>query len=199
MDDPYSVPLPGGEEERLELPLRLGEGRVEGPGARPRDPWFRARVLLVAGWLGFLWLAYGVLDLTIPWVSATTPVLFLFLALGGLLTLPLLIGRGRGLRHLMAAVALFGAFAAGIAHRYHSNDDLVKPFARAFAGIRSGMTPAEVDAVFRAQFPGRLPLKEGGGGSISYILDPDDGRYNSEIIYVKLTNGRVVAVEYLPD
>jgi hypothetical protein len=73
-----------------------------------------------------------------------------------------------------------------------------KPFRRAFYEIRPGMIESEVDALFFAQL-GRIPNKRRSPRTLSYCLDPINGRYNAEIILINFADGRVTGAEYHPD
>lgn len=79
----------------------------------------------------------------------------------------------------------------------------VKPFRRLFGSIHQGMSKDELILRLHAQFPveGRFPIPSirESESTVSFCLDPNDGRYNSEFIQVKLAGGTVVSCEYLPD
>jgi len=61
------------------------------------------------------------------------------------------------------------------------------------------MTLEEVEVEFRREFNGTLPSHRYEPSSWHYCLDPNDGRFNAEIISIGVREGRVVTAEYLPD
>lgn len=100
----------------------------------------------------------------------------------------------------------------------------VKPFIQFYLDIKHGMTIQEVQSRFNQRFPkdGRFAQPEwqlnyGHQGvlensdpkekgflavpdqNLNFILDPNDGRYNAEVVTVYFKDGKVVGMEYLPD
>ena len=72
-------------------------------------------------------------------------------------------------------------------------------FLRAYAQIHPGMTEMQVEAVIRNQFRGKHPLARVDDSGLQYTLDPDDGRFNSEFIVVRMIDGKVIEADYLRD
>lgn len=81
----------------------------------------------------------------------------------------------------------------------------LKPFARFYAAIESGMTEMEVLRALETQFPRegryRRPFvnRRLGQTHLGFILDPKDGRYDTEIVALELEDGRVVSKRYYAD
>ncbi|MEN6334725.1 MAG: hypothetical protein ABFE01_10725 [Phycisphaerales bacterium] len=79
----------------------------------------------------------------------------------------------------------------------------VKPFRQFHGAIRSGMTPEDVRGELARRFPanGRFlrPVEHASDEGLSFVLDPNDGRYNAELVVVHLAVGRVVSKECLSD
>lgn len=133
-------------------------------------------------------------------ISAHPTAVVLTLGLGGLVTLPIVLKGRRSVRRLMAAIAIYGVFSAWIVTLKQVDWDARKPFLRAYQQIRPGMTQADVESLMHRQFAGKKqPVAHWRKGSGSYILDPDDGRFNSEIIAIKMLDDRVVSADYLAD
>jgi hypothetical protein len=80
-----------------------------------------------------------------------------------------------------------------------------KPFQRFYAAIRSGMTELEVLGALHSQFPvtGKYPRpfvnRLVGPNHLGFILDPDEGRYDAEIVSVELDSARVIRKQYQMD
>lgn len=79
----------------------------------------------------------------------------------------------------------------------------VKPFTRFYQSIHIGMSDPEVHDLLVKHFPENGPYKRpkvyyGDDGS-SFILDPNDGCYNAEIIDLKMDDGKLSSKQYLPD
>ena len=80
----------------------------------------------------------------------------------------------------------------------------VKPYRRFYNSIHNGMTRAEVMAELHRQFPahGRYPVPALGNESDSqmmFFLDPLQGAYNAEGVFLGLKDGRVTSKVYSPD
>jgi hypothetical protein len=96
-------------------------------------------------------------------------------------------------------------FAALLALLAVADTSPVKPFARFYAAVEPGMTEEEVLKALDHQFPatGRYPRplvnRRVGPTHLAFILDPQDGRYDSEIVALELEAGRVVRKRYYPD
>jgi hypothetical protein len=79
----------------------------------------------------------------------------------------------------------------------------VKPFRQFYWTIRDGMTPEDVRGELVRQFPanGRFPrpVEHASDEGLSFLLDPNDGHYNAELVVVHLAAGKVTSREYLPD
>ena len=61
------------------------------------------------------------------------------------------------------------------------------------------MTRAEVEATIQREFSDVKPEIYFEEPNIWLRLDPNDPRYNMEIIRIIMSNGRVISKEYLPD
>ncbi|WP_427160748.1 hypothetical protein ACQFX9_03645 [Aliinostoc sp. HNIBRCY26] len=119
---------------------------------------------------------------------------------------------------------LFIGFNLSLFALYFITLSPVKPFTQFYLDIKHGMTIQEVQTRFNQRFPkdGRFPqpesqlLDESHGvlenidpkakgflalpdQLLNYILDPNDGRYNAELVNVYFKDGKVVGMEYLPD
>lgn len=153
----------------------------------------------------------GLLSLSMFWQFRLLILFFM-----GLLILPrLLITRQK------AVVALFLGFALLLFLLPLIDTSPVKPFRRFYQNIDIGMHLSQVQANFEQQFPAdgkfRQPVSSFGDGSpftlydhnpsltvtpnksLYYTLDPDDGRFNSEILVIYFKDDKVVGSEYLPD
>jgi hypothetical protein len=88
----------------------------------------------------------------------------------------------------------------------------VKPAVRAVREIRPGMSESEVREILARHFPenGRFKRPEIGplqpipgdplhGDSLSFALDPHDGRYNAATVKIEFSSGRCVSAEFSPD
>jgi hypothetical protein len=81
----------------------------------------------------------------------------------------------------------------------------LKPFGRFYAGIKPGMTEADVLRALEREFPPTGPPprpvvnRRVGPNHLGFILDPKDGRYDAEIVAVDLLAGRVVSKHYYSD
>ena len=79
-----------------------------------------------------------------------------------------------------------------------------KPFMRFYDSLQEGMSEAKIDELLAKNFPdsGRFnrPVAYGyGSDHIQFTLDPNDGRYNAELILLYMRNGRLGAKEYSGD
>jgi hypothetical protein len=140
-----------------------------------------------------IWASVALLDFIFPIVISVKSTAIAF-AFGVLFAGPLVHAahwRSRG-----AAVAVF--LACLIALQYIDWDPR-KPFRRTYARIHRGMTLADMNRAFRKQFGGALPVHHKFGGSVTYTLDKNNGRYNADLIVVTMENGLVVKADYLPD
>jgi len=135
------------------------------------------------------------------WVGASRNVLFevCFISLGivvGALVWPL--GNHRGLLIVPSAYVLF------VLALPFMELSPVKPAVRAVHDIHPGMSESQVRAVLDRHFPeiGRFkrpkmgPLHE---DCLSFVLDPNDGRYNAAIVRGKFSGGKCISAEFLPD
>jgi hypothetical protein len=80
----------------------------------------------------------------------------------------------------------------------------VKPAVRAVHEIRPGMSEAQVRTILDRHFPEHGHFKRPTIGALhendlSFVLDPNDGRYNAAIVQIKFSEGRCVSAEFLPD
>jgi len=79
----------------------------------------------------------------------------------------------------------------------------VKPFKRFYYSLDAGVTQAEVTYNLEKYFPRngkyQQPSFSPNNDRVWFALDPDDGRYNSEIIEVIFKNGRIESTRYYPD
>ncbi len=146
-----------------------------------------------------LGLVFTLADLAVQ-LSTSATALLVVLALGLLFSLPLFFGGRRSIHQLLIAVAVYGIFAAWIVTLPRIDWDVAKPFVRAFHQIHPGMTRADVEVVMRREFLGKkAPTPTWKAQTGHYILDPDDGAFNAEILFLQMTDGRVTSVEYLMD
>ena len=80
----------------------------------------------------------------------------------------------------------------------------VKPAVRAVHEIRRGMSEAQVRAVLDRHFPEQGHFKRPAIGalhqdSLSFVLDPNDGRYDAAVVQIKFSAGECVSAEFLSD
>jgi hypothetical protein len=61
------------------------------------------------------------------------------------------------------------------------------------------MTMEQVKAIMHQRFRGKRPVGRFGDWGAQYILDPDDGRFNSEMIVIQMADGKVASAYYSPD
>jgi hypothetical protein len=121
------------------------------------------------------------------------------MGVGLLVAAPLFVGRRRSVRDMMIGIGVLGLYFGWVVALGQLDWDKRKPFIRAYARIQEGMTQREVEDCLRNQFGDRVPPSTIGPRSMSYCLDPNDGRYNSEFIMIHLEDGRVVSKKYEPD
>jgi hypothetical protein len=126
-------------------------------------------------------------------------VVLVALGLGAAAALPLLVRPSGGTRRLLAAVAAYGVFAGWVMVQRHIDWNMSKPFRRLYSQIKPGMTREQVEAIMVEQFPGKRPFARCDAEGMQYTLDPDDGRFNSEFIVIKMIDGKVSWADYLPD
>jgi hypothetical protein len=74
-----------------------------------------------------------------------------------------------------------------------------RPFLRAFSKIHPGMSREQVEAIMRQEFRGKRPVLRVYPSVLQFTLDPDDGRFNSELIVIEMAGGKVISSDYLPD
>ena len=135
------------------------------------------------------------------WAGGSQRVFFelLFISIGVEIgALVLLLGRHKALVVLPSAYVLFLLVLPVL------ELSPVKPAVRAVNEIRPGMTESQVRAVLDRRFPahGRFKRPEMGtlhGGVLSFVLDPNDGRYNAAIVRIKFAAEKCVSAEFLPD
>lgn len=148
--------------------------------------------------LAALGAAFAVLDMTFC-VGESTNAVLAALAIGLFAVGPLLLDRAIGVRRLLAVIAVYGVFACWIGVQRNIDWNMRRHFLRAYAQIHPGMTEKQVDGVMRKQFHGKRPLARFDDSGVQYTLDPDDGRFNSEFIVVRMIDGKVVEADYLRD
>jgi len=79
-----------------------------------------------------------------------------------------------------------------------------KTFIGFYYSIQIGMSDTEVNDLLVKHFPENGSYKRPVGGydgryEMCYILDPNDGRYNAELLVLKMDNRKVSSKRYLPD
>lgn len=144
--------------------------------------------LLFAGFLDYL----GAATL-IPMIMASFAIAGL--AVGGLFWI-----RGNS-RSVVGLVAIY--FLALVVLRLVAIGP-TKPFRAFYRSVEPGMSEATVLAELEERFPepGRFrrpTVYRPEAGGLTLTLDRTDWRYNSEIVRVELSGGRVVSKDYLPD
>jgi len=81
----------------------------------------------------------------------------------------------------------------------------VKPAKRVVAAIQPGMTESQVRSIVDAEFPlgGRFQRPGIGSirndGTLSFVLDHNDERYDAAIVEVTFRGGRVTRSRFMPD
>jgi hypothetical protein len=115
---------------------------------------------------------------------------------------------------------LFLGFNISLLALYFVTLSPVKPFTKFYLDVKNGMKVEEVQGLFKEHFPQdgkfrqpewslndsleNIDSEQKGFVTVSdqhlnYILDPNDGRYNAEILIVYFQDGKVVKTKYLPD
>ncbi|MCF4966799.1 hypothetical protein [Nostoc sp. CMAA1605] len=119
---------------------------------------------------------------------------------------------------------LFIGFNLSLLALYFVTLSPVKPFRQFYFDIKHGMTIPEVQSRLNQRFHegvrfpqpqgtfiygyedvlGKIDPKEKGFLAVpdqilNYVLDPNDGRYNAEVVNVYLKDGKVVGMEYSGD
>ncbi|OCQ92636.1 hypothetical protein BCD64_07725 [Nostoc sp. MBR 210] len=113
---------------------------------------------------------------------------------------------------------LFIGFNLSIFALYFVTLSPVKPFMQFYSDIKHGMTIPEVQSRFNQRFPkgGRFPqplgefMGENGDAlekidpvvhdqHLNYILDPNNARYNAEVVNVYFKDGKVIEAKYSGD
>ena len=135
------------------------------------------------------------------WTGASLDIVFNVIALvigGAISALAWMVGRKRIYGFLTVPILLLLVFLRLV--------DLspVKPAVRGVAMIQPGMTESEVRGVFEHQFPehGRFKRPEMGplrNDTLSFVLDPNDGRYNAAVVEVQFQSGLSTTARFLPD
>jgi len=175
------------------LPLSTFFAPRDHTGAR----WF-ANALLFASLGMLLFVALGV---GVGFGFSAYPLfnlLFLLLVLGN--SIP------TAIRYRSRLCGAMGVVAAGCILVLHAVDFTpVKPFTRFYAAIETGMPEPQVLELLDKHFPedGRFKTpvfrRSEQNDRLGSVLDPQDGRYNAEMITIGLRDGRVVRKEYFPD
>ena len=142
--------------------------------------------------------AFAVFDMSFN-LGDSNELVLAALALGAAAAWPLFLRRGGSTRRLLAAVAAYGLFTCWITVQQHIDWNMSKPFRRMYRQIKPGMTREQVEAIMVEQFPGKRPFARYDAEGLQYILDPDDGRFNSEFIVIKMIDGKVSWADYLAD
>jgi hypothetical protein len=148
-------------------------------------------LILVASAFTFLDRAVG--------ISTMTPAILVALAFGFFVALPLFFNGDKGVKRLLFAVAVYAVFAGCITFVRHIDWDKRKTFMRAFARIQPGMTRSQVESLMSEEFRGMAPVGHWTGDRGRYCLDPNDGAFNAEIVFVSMQDDQVVKAEYLTD
>ncbi len=148
--------------------------------------------------LAALGTAFAVYDMSFN-IGESTEAVSIALTLGFVAAGPLFLQRAGGLRRLLVAILVYGAFAGWIVVQRHIDWNVRRPFVRAYAMIRPGMTREQVEAALRQELRGKRLTARSDTWGVQYTLDPDDGRFNSEFIIIEMIEGRVVSTRYSPD
>ena len=99
----------------------------------------------------------------------------------------------------MAVLAIYAVFTFWIAGQRNIDWNMRRHFLRAYAQIKPGMTRIEVERIMRNHFGSKRPLSRFDDSGVLFTLYPYDGRFNSEIIDVRMLEGKVVEADYLRD
>lgn len=104
------------------------------------------------------------------------------------------------------ALWLHGFFLAAYLALMFTDLSPVKPYRRFYNSIRPGMTRAQVMQALHRQFPkdGRYPVPILRNAANSYFemmffLDPNQGAYNAEGVFITMSNELVASKSYSPD
>lgn len=135
------------------------------------------------------------------WIGASRSLGFeaCFILLGIVVgTLVMLLGRHKALLFVPSAYVLFMLALPFV------ELSPVKPAVRAVQEIRPGMSESQVRVVFDRHFPehGRFKRPEIGPvdhGVLSFVLDRNDGRYDTSSVQVRFSAGKCVSAEFLGD
>jgi hypothetical protein len=153
----------------------------------------RVRTVAVCLGLGVIAGITALLDLAVPIVVSIRSALASF-AVGFSFAVPLI--RGPCWSARAAALATYLVWLLLLPH---ASWDPRKPFWRAYGSIEKGMTRQEVEELLRRQFDGRVPDHKYDARHWFFYLNSNNGRYDSEIIAVDISKGRVENVAYWPD
>jgi hypothetical protein len=169
-----------------------------GPQGHPERQagWLHEALSLTA--LATLGTAFAVLDMTFC-IGDSTDAVLIALMLGLVAAAPVLLHRAVRVRTLLVAVGVYSLFACWIVVQREIDWNLRRPFRRAYSQIRPGMTMEQVKAIMHQRFRGKRPVGRFGGWGAQYTLDPDDGRFNSEIIVIQMADGKVASADYSAD
>jgi len=143
------------------------------------------------------WFAVGLDD----WTGASRSLVFeaVFILLGlAVGTVVMRLDRYKPLLFVPAAYALFILVLPFV------ELSPVKPAVCAVQEIQPGMSESQVRAILDRNFPehGRFKRPEIGAvheGVLSFVLDPNDGRYNAAVVRVRFSAGKCASAEFLPD
>ena len=158
------------------------------------------KFVAIASPCAFLLLTYLAIGLD-DWVGASRNVLFeLAFLLLGLIFGAFAFSLGKHKAFLVAPL-IYVLFILALPFLEVSP---VKPAVRAVHEIRPGMSEAQVRAVLDHHFPEHGHFKRPAIGAlekdaISFVLDPNDGRYNAAIVQIKFSDGKCISAEFLPD
>ena len=96
-------------------------------------------------------------------------------------------------------IAVYSVFACWILTQRNIDWNMRRHFLRAYYQIHPGMTAEQVEVVMHNQFRGKSPVARFDDSCVQYTLDPDDARFNSEVIVIRMIAGKVVDAYYSPD
>jgi hypothetical protein len=132
-------------------------------------------------------------------VGDSTAFTALALSLGFLSSCATFLSRDGKLRRRLLAIAIFCVFCWWITFQKHIDWNMKRPFLRFYSRIETGMTRDQVEAILREEFPARRPVVRIDDGGMHLRLDPNDGRFNSEVIMIQMVDGHVNWKHYSPD
>jgi len=80
----------------------------------------------------------------------------------------------------------------------------VKPFRQFYLDLQPGLTQPEIGARLQSHFPQGGKYKQPstalvGDNLMVVILDPNDGRYDAEVVHIVFRDGRLKSAAYYPD